>query len=116
MISCIMYPRNIKTVLLMILGATYVNVAPGQAPQDIYGEIATLVEEKRASDQSDDTAERHEIATILEGFVRRKVIKQTVMTTVYGVTEYGARLQIEKQLKDIGILNIHFEYTVYALA
>ena len=91
----------------MILGATYVNVAPGQAPQDIYGEIATLVEEKRASDQSDDTAERHEIATVLEGFVRRKVIKQTVMTTVYGVTEYGARLQIEKQLKDIGILIIY---------
>ena len=91
------YPKNIKTFLLLILGETYVNVAPGQAPQDIYGEIATLVEEKRASDQSDDTAERHEIATILEGFVRRKVIKQTVMTTVYGVTEYGARLQIEKQ-------------------
>ena len=33
------------------------------------------------------------------------------MTTVYGVTEYGARLQIEKQLKDIGILIIYFKYT-----
>lgn len=29
------------------------------------------------------------------------VIKQTVMTTVYGVTQYGARLQIERQLKYI---------------
>ena len=39
------------------------------------------------------------IAAALEGFVRRKVIKHTVITTVYGVTRYGARLQIAKQLK-----------------
>lgn len=38
---------------------------------------------------------------MLKGFVKRKVIKQTVMTTVYGVTRYGAKLQIAKQLKDI---------------
>jgi len=32
--------------------------------------------------------------------VNRKVIKQTVMTSVYGVTLIGARDQIKKQLKD----------------
>lgn len=42
-----------------------------------------------------------QVAKILEGFVKRKVIKQTVMTTVYGVTRYGAKLQIARQLKDI---------------
>lgn len=36
---------------------------------------------------------------MLEGFIKRKVIKQTVMTTVYGVTKYGAKLQIAKQLR-----------------
>ena len=30
----------------------------------------------------------------------RKVIKQTVMTSVYGVTFIGARKQIQRQLKD----------------
>ena len=35
--------------------------------------------------------------------VPRKVIKQTVMTTVYGVTMYGAVLQIKRQLKAIDI-------------
>ena len=30
-----------------------------------------------------------------------QVIKQTVMTTVYGVTRYGAKAQILRQLKDI---------------
>ena len=29
------------------------------------------------------------------------MIKQTIMTTVYGVTRFGARLQIEGQLQDI---------------
>jgi len=40
-----------------------------------------------------------QIAQVLEGHIHRKVIKQTVMTTVYGVTRFGARLQIARQLK-----------------
>jgi DNA-directed RNA polymerase len=35
----------------------------------------------------------------------RKVIKQTVMTTIYGVTKFGARSQIKRQLKALGIPN-----------
>ena len=35
-----------------------------------------------------------EIAESLKGKVNRKVIKQTVMTSVYGVTFIGARQQI----------------------
>lgn len=46
-----------------------------------------------------DAANGVKVAQILDGYVRRKVIKQTVMTTVYGVTRFGARLQIAKQLK-----------------
>lgn len=41
------------------------------------------------------------IAHVLQGFISRKVVKQTVMTVVYGVTRYGGRLQIEKRLKEI---------------
>ncbi|CAB4055474.1 POLRMT [Lepeophtheirus salmonis] len=79
-----------------VLGAGSVNLIPNELPQDVYSEIATLVEKKRASDSNS-----RDIARILEGYVKRKVIKQTVMTTVYGVTAYGARLQIARQLKDI---------------
>lgn len=46
-----------------------------------------------------DAADGHEIAKELEGKVTRKVVKQTVMTIVYGVTFVGGRLQIERQLK-----------------
>lgn len=38
---------------------------------------------------------------MLEGFISRKVVKQTVMTVVYGVTRYGGRLQIEKRLREL---------------
>lgn len=55
------------------------------------------VEEFRARDARSGL----KIAQILEGFISRKVVKQTVMTVVYGVTRYGGRLQIEKRLKEI---------------
>lgn len=42
-----------------------------------------------------------EIAQRLEGFISRKLVKQTVMTVVYGVTRYGGRQQIEKRLNEI---------------
>lgn len=50
-------------------------------------------------ERSKDAANNVEIAQLLDGLISRKIIKQTVMTTVYGVTRYGARLQIAKQLK-----------------
>ncbi|XP_017063285.2 LOW QUALITY PROTEIN: DNA-directed RNA polymerase, mitochondrial [Drosophila eugracilis] len=78
-------------------GACSVNLAPSAVPQDVYSAVATLVERSRKTDAQNGL----HVAEALAGFVRRKVIKQTVMTTVYGVTRYGARLQIARQLKDI---------------
>lgn len=42
------------------------------------------------------------MAKLLEGKVTRKVVKQTVMTTVYGVTFIGAKNQVQRQLADRG--------------
>ncbi|KAF6211097.1 hypothetical protein GE061_014211 [Apolygus lucorum] len=78
-------------------GAFSVNLSPASEPQDVYSAVAAIVERVRA----EDAANGLEVARVLDGFVRRKVVKQTVMTTVYGVTRFGARLQIAKQLKDI---------------
>lgn len=50
----------------------------------------------------EDVAKQNKYAILLQGKISRKVVKQTVMTTVYGVTFIGAREQIEKQLKDRG--------------
>eukprot|EP00794_Sanderia_malayensis_P016234 gene16234-17872_t len=82
-------------------GAMQVNLIPCEKPQDLYAEVANLVEKKRLA----DAAQGHNIAMQLEGKVNRKVVKQTVMTIVYGVTFVGGRLQIEKQLRDLNVSN-----------
>lgn len=51
--------------------------------------------------RKEDMRKGSRIAGVLEGFINRKVVKQTVMTVVYGVTRYGGRLQIEKRLMEI---------------
>ncbi|NXC31356.1 RPOM protein, partial [Campylorhamphus procurvoides] len=80
-----------------LIGAISVNLVPCSVPQDVYSAVAQQVEEFRKKD-----AERGvKIAQVLQGFISRKVVKQTVMTVVYGVTRYGGRLQIEKRLKEI---------------
>ncbi|XP_039622586.1 DNA-directed RNA polymerase, mitochondrial [Polypterus senegalus] len=79
------------------IGATSVNLMPCDVPQDVYSSVAQQVEEFRRLDAMKGV----KIAQVLEGFISRKVVKQTVMTVVYGVTRYGGRLQIEKRLKEI---------------
>jgi len=48
----------------------------------------------------EDVAKDVAIAKIVNGKVSRKTIKQTVMTSVYGVTFVGARDQISNAIKD----------------
>ncbi|CAO3597864.1 unnamed protein product [Absidia cylindrospora] len=47
-----------------------------------------------------EAAQGNEHAKLLVGKISRKVVKQTVMTYVYGVTYVGARNQIESRLKE----------------
>lgn len=72
-------------------------MAPAEVPQDVYSTIANRVEQLRKIDAENGV----QVAIDLEGLIKRKIVKQTVMTTVYGVTAFGARLQIKKQLKNI---------------
>lgn len=68
----------------------------GDRPADVYTGVAELVNK-----QIDEAAEKgDEMAQILKGNISRKVVKQTVMTNVYGVTFVGARAQIENRLRE----------------
>ncbi|XP_065508325.1 DNA-directed RNA polymerase, mitochondrial [Caloenas nicobarica] len=80
-----------------LIGAISVNLMPCSVPQDVYSAVAQQVEEFRKKDAEQGVR----IAQVLQGFISRKVVKQTVMTVVYGVTRYGGRLQMEKRLKEI---------------
>jgi DNA-directed RNA polymerase len=77
-------------------GARQVNLQPSDRPQDVYTGVAELVKARIEV----DVAAGHPIAKILQGHITRKVVKQSVMTNVYGVTFVGARQQIQKQLED----------------
>lgn len=79
------------------IGAAQVNLQPADRPQDVYSGVAALVEKERTKDAANGLP----IAKVLEGHIKRKVVKQTVMTVVYGVTRFGAHLQILKQLRDL---------------
>ena len=82
-------------------GARQVNLEDTDRPSDVYTYVANMVE-KRMKDDLERSSDNNKFAKLLLGKISRKVVKQTVMTTVYGVTFVGAREQIERQLKDRG--------------
>ena len=92
-------------------GAKSVNLLPADRPQDVYADVAALVQARIAQDASNGV----EIAIMLKGQVNRRIIKQTVMTSVYGVTFIGARQQIANALKDRGVLteDARYQASVY---
>lgn len=80
-----------------VAGAQQVNLEPGSRPSDIYTAVAETVKAEIA----DEAAQGQKLAQVLDGLVTRKVVKQTVMTNVYGVTFVGAKRQVQKQIEDI---------------
>ncbi|KAF3766839.1 DNA/RNA polymerase [Cryphonectria parasitica EP155] len=75
-------------------GARQVNLAPGEKPADVYSAVADLVR----ADVVQDAKLGNPIAKAFEDKIKRKVVKQTVMTNVYGVTFTGAKKQVLKQI------------------
>ena len=79
------------------IGAKQVNLEPGERPSDIYTAVAEMVQARIAT----DATANHPIGKLLDGKIKRKVVKQTVMTNVYGVTFAGAKMQVLRQLEDL---------------
>lgn len=77
-------------------GAQQVNLEPSDRPSDVYTGVSEFVKEAVAK----DAARGAEIAKTFEGRITRKIVKQTVMTNVYGVTFIGAMNQVKRQLND----------------
>ncbi|OGE52759.1 hypothetical protein PENARI_c009G00786 [Penicillium arizonense] len=77
-------------------GAQQVNLEPSDRPSDVYSGVCDFVNESITQ----DAANGNGLAKVLDGRVTRKIVKQTVMTNVYGVTFMGATRQVKKQLVD----------------
>ncbi|XP_039071810.1 DNA-directed RNA polymerase 3, chloroplastic-like isoform X1 [Hibiscus syriacus] len=86
------------------LEAAAVNLVAGEKPADVYTEIAVRVHNimKRDSNKDPATNPNALLAKLLIDQVDRKLVKQTVMTSVYGVTFVGAREQIKRRLAEKG--------------
>ena len=83
-------------------GARSVNLLPCDAPFDVYSRVANFVAEEVERHAKDVFSPFHSEAKNLVGEVDRKLVKQTVITSVYGVTFVGARQQIASRLKERG--------------
>ncbi|KAK4853516.1 hypothetical protein QYF36_010423 [Acer negundo] len=86
------------------LEAAAVNLLAREKPADVYSEIAVRVHDIMKRDSNKDPAKNPHaaLAKILIDQVDRKLVKQTVMTSVYGVTFVGAREQIKRRLEEKG--------------
>jgi DNA-directed RNA polymerase len=80
-----------------IEGARQVNLIPAERPSDVYTHVSNSVLKSVLKDKENGILE----AELTLPIIARKIVKQTVMTSVYGVTYVGARAQITKRLKEI---------------
>ena len=80
-----------------VAGAQQVNLEPGDRPSDIYTAVAEMIK----AEVADEAEQGDALARQLDGRITRKVVKQTVMTNVYGVTFIGAKRQVQKQIEDL---------------
>ena len=78
-----------------VFGAKQVNLTPGDRPADVYSTVADMVR----ADIVAEAAQGDEMAKLLQNHITRKVVKQTVMTNVYGVTFVGASAQVRRQIE-----------------
>lgn len=81
-------------------GGKAVNLTPDIGlPADVYTDVLQAVRARVANDNSNSDP----IAHLVHGKLTRKIVKQTVMTSVYGVTFIGARDQIAARLAETDI-------------
>ncbi|XP_078162542.1 DNA-directed RNA polymerase 3B, chloroplastic-like isoform X2 [Carex rostrata] len=87
--------------------AATVNLVTGEKPTDVYSGVAARVLDTIKKDSMKDPATwpSASLAKILVDQVDRKLVKQTVMTSVYGVTYIGARQQIRRRLRERGLID-----------
>ncbi|KAJ2615523.1 DNA-directed RNA polymerase [Coemansia sp. RSA 1365] len=79
------------------VGAYEVNLAPSDCPQDVYSGVLAVAKRLVDADAENGVKE----AQLLQSHLSRKIVKQTVMTNVYGVTLIGAKEQIAARLREV---------------
>ncbi|MBU6414605.1 MAG: hypothetical protein KGS45_14205, partial [Planctomycetes bacterium] len=92
--------------------AGVVNLIPSDKPSDVYSAVLDSV---RAIVTEDATTGNDHAKRILP-ILTRTVVKQPVMTSVYGVTAIGAKEQILARLKEAGVQDDDLSKTAWYLS
>jgi DNA-directed RNA polymerase len=81
-----------------------VNLLPGELPSDVYMEVG-MISCRKVMDLADagDATGKLILSKVTELNKWRKLVKQNVMTSVYGVTRTGAREQLVPRLLELGM-------------
>lgn len=87
-----------------ITGARLVNLLPSARPHDAYTELLNIMMTTIREDaQNDDEVAQRCVGSGIgldKNHIRRKTVKQAIMTQVYGVTAFGMKEQIAVQLEE----------------
>ena len=81
--------QHYSAMLRDTIGAKSVNLVPTERPQDVYKEVADIVNEMVLQDKDDPIAQEW-----LAHKIDRKVTKRATMTLCYGSKQYGWREQL----------------------
>ena len=90
-------------------GARSVNLFDCEVPADVYTHVLVRV---RETVQVDAAAGMEEAVAVLP-LLSRVLVKQPVMTTVYGVTKMGAKMQVSSQLSAISDKDVRRKVAYY---
>ncbi|EPZ32783.1 DNA-directed RNA polymerase, phage-type domain-containing protein [Rozella allomycis CSF55] len=82
-------------------GAKSVNLIDGEKPMDVYSDVAKIVQEKLTLIITENESKEF------------KIVKQTVMTNVYGVTLIGAKEQIYSKLDFIQDEQLKYQSSLF---
>lgn len=87
--------QNFSAMLRDPVGGKATNLTPTDVPQDIYSEVAKVVNDKLEEDIKNNV----DYAICWRGYVSRKLVKRPTMTMPYGATLAGYREQIMDEVQ-----------------
>lgn len=88
--------QHYSAMLRDLKGAKSVNLVPTDAPEDVYKEVASIVNELVMGDKNDPMAQEW-----LAHKIDRKVTKRATMTLCYGSKQYGWKEQLMEDFMDV---------------
>lgn len=88
--------QHYSAMLRDLKGAKSVNLVPTDAPEDVYKEVASIVNELVMGDKDDPMA-----LEWLAHKIDRKVTKRATMTLCYGSKQYGWKEQLMEDFMDV---------------